>query len=189
MCTGCAPLPFGRRGNVRELLAAGRSVRVEPETQQDSEAVTLEALRAREGEEVGVSSWVPVTQADIDAFADLTHDHQYIHVDPERAAASPFGTTVAHGFLTLSLLSRFAYEARPRLKGTRMSVNYGFDRLRFVAPVPSGARLRGRFRLERVEDSGPGEVTLHWGVTVEIEGEDRPAIVADWITRAYLEEG
>lgn len=150
--------------------------------------MTLEALRAREGEEVGVSSWVRVTQADIDTFAELTGDRQYIHVDPERAAASPFGGTVAHGFLTLSLLSRFAYEARPRLAGMRMSVNYGFDRLRFVAPVPAGARLRGRFRLDGLEETGAGEVTLRWGVTVEVEGADRPAIVADWITRAYLEE-
>ena len=162
---------------------------MQPETGDDSEALTLEALRAREGEEVGVSGWVRITQADIDAFADLTDDHQYIHVDPERAASGPFGGTVAHGFLTLSQLARFGYEARPRLKGMRMSVNYGFDRVRFVAPVPSGARLRGRFRLARVEDSGPSEVTFHWDVTVEIEGEERPAIVADWITRAYLEEG
>lgn len=164
-------------------------VRVEPETEDHGRAVTLEALRARQGEEIGVSNWVRVTQAMIDAFAALTGDEQFIHVDPVRAAATPFGGTVAHGFLTLSLLSRFAYEARPRIEGTRMSVNYGFDRLRFVAPVPSGARLRGRFRLTGVEDGTPGEVTLRWQVKVEIEGNDRPALVADWITRAYLEGG
>lgn len=165
------------------------SVRVEPMTGGESREMTLEALRARAGEELGVSGWVPVMQEAIDTFAALTGDDQFIHVDPVRAAETPFGGTVAHGFLTLSLLSRFAREARPRLEGMRMSVNYGFDRVRFVAPVPAGARLRGRFRLTRVEDSGPGEVTLHWRVTVEIEGADRPALAADWITRAYLEAG
>lgn len=187
-CDGCS-LPWW---SSRDMFVSDPwrwSVRVQPETGNDSRALTLDQLRARAGEEVGVSGWVRVTQAEIDAFADLTHDHQYIHVDPERAAKTPYGGTVAHGFLTLSLLARFGYEARPRVAGMRMSVNYGFDRVRFVAPVPSGARLRGRFRLDRVEDSGPGEVTLHWDVTVEIEGEDRPALVADWITRAYLEEG
>lgn len=163
------------------------SLGAEPETGSAGGSVTLAQLRARTGAEIGVSSWLPVTQAEIDAFADLTHDHQYIHVDPARAAQTPFGGTVAHGFLTLALLSRFAYEARPAIAGTRLSVNYGFDRVRFVEPVPAGARLRGRFRLARVEDSAPGEATLHWQATVEIEGAGRPALVADWITRVYLE--
>jgi acyl dehydratase len=156
------------------------SLSAEPETGSAGGTVTLAQLRARTGAEVGVSSWVPVTQAEIDAFADLTHDHQYIHVDPARAARTPFGGTVA-------LLSRFACEARPAIAGTRLSVNYGFDRVRFVEPVPAGARLRGRFRLARVEDSASGEATLHWQATVEIEGAGRPALVADWITRVYLE--
>lgn len=159
-------------------------VRVQGKT---AEETTLAALRARVGGEVGVSGWVTVSQAMIDAFAEVTGDHQFIHVDPERAAGTPFGGTVAHGFLTLSLLSRFGYDARPRLAGTRMSLNYGFDRVRFVAPVPAGARLRGRFRLIGLDDATPGEVSFRWQVTVEIEGAERPALVADWLTRAYLE--
>lgn len=151
--------------------------------------MTLDELAALAGRELGVSGWVPVTQSEIDAFAALTGDDQFIHVDPVRAAETPFGGTVAHGFLTLSLLSRFAREARPRIAGARMGVNYGFDRVRFVAPVQAGSRVRGRFRLTGVERTAPGEATLHWQVTVEIEGVDRPALVADWITRTYLEAG
>ena len=156
------------------------------ETGAESREMTVDALAALEGEEVGVSSWLAVTQAMIDGFADLTDDHQYIHVDPARAAETPFGGTIAHGFLTLSLLAPLAYEVRPRPAGATMSVNYGFDRLRFVAPVRAGARIRARFRLDRLERDTPGQVTMHWGVTMEVEGEDRPALVADWITRAYL---
>ncbi len=151
--------------------------------------VALEALRARVGVEIGVSDWLTIGQDRIDAFADLCGDHQFIHVDPERAAATPFGGTIAHGFLTLSLLTWFAMGVRPRIEGTRHSVNYGFDRLRFVAPVPAGSRVRGRFRLTSLEEREPGEVTQHYEVTVEIEGGGRPALVADWITRAYLEDG
>jgi acyl dehydratase len=149
--------------------------------------IPLDALRALLGEEVGISDWLTVTQAQINAFADLSGDHQFIHVDPVRAAGTPFGGTIAHGFLTLSLLSWFAGDARPRIAGTRHSVNYGFDKLRFVAPVPAGNRVRGRFRLTGLEERVPGEVTQHYEVTVDIEGAERPALVADWITRAYLE--
>lgn len=147
----------------------------------------LDQLKTRVGDEVGISDWFAIGQAQIDAFADLTGDHQFIHVDPVRAAQTPFGGTIAHGFLTVSLLSWFAGNARPRIAGTRHSVNYGFDRLRFVAPVPSGAQVRGRFRLTRLDERVAGEVTQHYEVTVEIEGAERPALVADWITRAYLE--
>ena len=149
--------------------------------------IDLPALEARVGEEIGVSDWVTIDQPMIDAFADLTGDHQFIHVDPDRAAETPFGGTIAHGFMTLSLLTWFAAGVRPRIEGTRHSVNYGFDRLRFVAPVPSGARIRGRFRLTALEERVPGEITQHYEVTVEIEGGERPALVADWITRAFLE--
>ncbi len=156
--------------------------------------VPLEALRARVGEEIGVSDWLTIGQDRIDAFADLCGDHQFIHVDPARAAATPFGGTIAHGFLTLSLLTWFAAGVRPRIEGTRRSVNYGLDRLRFVAPVPAGSRVRGRFRLTSLDERKPGEVTQHYEVTVEIEGAEvesggRPALVADWITRAYLGAG
>ena len=151
--------------------------------------VPLEDLRARVGEEIGVSDWLTIGQDRIDAFADLTGDHQFIHVDPERAAETPFGGTIAHGFLTLSLLTWFAAGVRPRIEGTRHGVNYGFDRVRFVAPVPAGSRVRGLFRLTSLEERAPGEVTQHYEVTVEIEGGARPALVADWITRSYLEAG
>lgn len=163
---------------------------MESEAQGEATAgtMTLDELAARAGHEIGLSGWVKVTQGEIDAFAALTGDDQFIHVDPVRAARTPLGGTVAHGFLTLSLLSRFAREARPSIAGTAMSLNYGFDRVRFVAPVPAGGRIRGRFRLDRVVRDTPGEATLHWQVTVEIEGGARPALVADWITRAYLEE-
>jgi len=147
----------------------------------------LAQLKTRVGDEVGISDWFAIGQAQIDAFADLTGDHQFIHVDPVRAAATPFGGTIAHGFLTVSLLSWFAGNARPRIAGTRHSVNYGFDKLRFVAPVPAGSRVRGRFQLTRLDERVPGEVTQHYQVTVEIEEAERPALVADWITRAYLE--
>ena len=149
--------------------------------------VPLAALEAQVGDEIGVSDWLTIDQKMIDAFADLCGDHQFIHVDPERAARTPFGGTIAHGFMTLSLLTWFAAGVRPRIEGTRHSVNYGFDRLRFIAPVPSGARIRARFRLTKLDQRGAGAITQHYEVTVEIEGGDRPALVADWITRAYLE--
>lgn len=149
--------------------------------------VTLDALRGLVGQEVGVSRWIGVDQAMIDAFADLTDDHQFIHVDPARARAeTPFGGTIAHGFLTLSLLPAMARSARPAIAGVRMGVNYGFERIRFLAPVPAGARLRGRFTLAELDERAPGEVTLAWDVTVEIEGGARPALAARWISRQYL---
>ena len=159
------------------------------EMNQEHRHVPLEDLRARVGEEIGVSDWLTIGQDRIDAFADLCGDHQFIHVDPARAAETPFGGTIAHGFLTLSLLTWFATGVRPRIEGTRHSVNYGFDRLRFVAPVPAGSRVRGRFRLTSLNERVPGEVTQHYEVTVEIEEGGRPALVADWITRAYLGAG
>jgi acyl dehydratase len=149
--------------------------------------VPLETLKAQVGEEIGVSGWLTIGQDRIDAFADLCGDHQFIHVDPERAEATPFGCTIAHGFLTVSLITWFAVGVRPWIEGTRHGVNYGFDRLRFVAPVPVNSRLRGRFRLISLEERVHGEITQHYEVTVEIEGEPRPALAADWITRSYLE--
>jgi acyl dehydratase len=134
------------------------------------------------GQEIGVSSWHLVDQLRIDAFADVTKDHQFIHVDPLRAAReTPFGTTIAHGFLSLSLLSAFAYEVLPSIEGTVMSVNYGFDKLRFVSPVRSGARVRGRFKLIEATQRAPKELLSRTHVTVDIEGEDKPALVADWL--------
>lgn len=139
------------------------------------------------GQVIGLSGWREVSQADIDRFADATGDPQFIHVDPVRAAAeTPFGGTIAHGFLTLSLLSAFGLEALPRIAGRRMGVNYGFDRVRFVAPVRSGARVRGRFVLTALERRAPHELMMRYAVSVEIEGGNKPALVADWLTLAVL---
>ncbi|RMF41862.1 MAG: MaoC family dehydratase [Alphaproteobacteria bacterium] len=143
----------------------------------------LEALR---GSEVGRSRWFTLDQPRIDAFAGITEDDYFIHTDPDRAAAeSPFGGTIAHGFLTLSLLSAMAYDALPTVRGRRWQVNYGFDRIRFVAPVPSGARVRGIFALVALTRDAPDQISLRHAVTVEIENAPRPAIAAEWLTRIW----
>ncbi|MFE9085132.1 MaoC family dehydratase [Brevundimonas sp. NPDC003935] len=133
------------------------------------------------GQEVGVSRWIEVDQARIDAFARITEDEQFIHVDPERARATPFGGTIAHGFLTLSLASAMSYDAVAPLDGVVMGVNYGFDKLRFLAPVPAGSKVRGRFKLLSAEDKGGGRWLLKHELTVEIEGGDKPALIAEWL--------
>ena len=133
------------------------------------------------GQEVGVSKWFDVTQARIDSFADCTEDHQFIHVDPEAAKATPFGGTIAHGFLTLSLASAMSYDAVAPLEDVVMGVNYGFDKLRFVAPVPAGSRIRGRFKLLSAEDRGGGRWLLKHELTIQIEGGDKPALIAEWL--------
>jgi len=138
-------------------------------------------LQSLIGQEVGVSRWITVDQARIDAFARVTEDEQFIHVDPERAKATPFGGTIAHGFLTLSLASAMSYDAVAPLDGVVMGVNYGFDKLRFLAPVPAGSRVRGRFRLLSAEDKGGGRWLLKHELTVEIEGADKPALIAEWL--------
>ena len=142
---------------------------------------SLDQIRARAGSEVGVSSWLKVDQGRIEAFADATEDRQFIHVDPDAAARTPFGGTIAHGFLTLSLLSRMAAEATLVPEGLKMAVNYGFDRIRFLAPVRSGSQVRGRFTLDSIEEKAPGQWLLRHTVTVEIEGEEKPALTAVWL--------
>src|SRR6476469_6729976 len=141
----------------------------------------IDEIRARTGTEVGVSSWLSIDQARIDEFADATDDHQFIHVDPEAAAKTQFGSTIAHGFLTLSLLSRMAADAMLVPEGVKLAVNYGFDRVRFLAPVKSGKRVRGRFTLDSIEEKAPGQWLLRHTVTVEIEGEQKPALTAVWL--------
>ena len=141
----------------------------------------VDALQGLIGQEVGVSRWIEVSQARIDAFADCTEDHQFIHVDPEAARATPFGGTIAHGFLTLSLASAMSYDAVRPLDRVVMGVNYGFDKLRFLAPVPAGSRIRGRFRLLAADDKGQGRWLLKHELTVEIEGGDKPALIAEWL--------
>ena len=138
-------------------------------------------LQSLIGQEVGVSRWITVDQARIDAFARITEDEQFIHVDPERARATPFGGTIAHGFLTLSLASAMSYDAVAPLDGVVMGVNYGFDKLRFLAPVPAGSRVRGRFKLLSADDKGGGRWLLKHELTVEIKGAEKPALIAEWL--------
>jgi acyl dehydratase len=147
---------------------------------------SIEDIQSRVGSEVGVSDWILIDQARIDAFAEITEDPQFIHIDPEAAAKTPFGGTVAHGFLTLSLLSRMASDAMLRPDGVKMGVNYGFEKVRFMAPVRSGRRVRGRFTLVRFEEKRPGQWQFVHNVMVEIEGEEKPALVADWIGLIFV---
>lgn len=148
------------------------------------EITSVAALRGRIGEEIAVSEWIDVTQARIDQFAEATDDRQWIHVNPERATAeSPFGTSIAHGFLTLSLLTTLAHGAMT-VAGLAMAVNYGLNRVRFIAPVPAGSRVRGHFTPAALDEIRGG-VQVTWKVTIEREGEDRPCCVAEWLVRYY----
>ena len=146
----------------------------------------LEDIQARIGSEIGVSAWIPIDQQAIDTFADVTGDHQFIHVDPEAAARTPFGGTVAHGFLTLSLLSQMAAGVMLVPPTIRMAVNYGFEKIRFIAPVRSGKNVRGRFTLVSAEEKRPGQWQFLHHVVVEIEGEEKPALTADWIGMIFV---
>jgi acyl dehydratase len=147
---------------------------------------SLAEIRSRIGDEVGVSSWLTIDQHRIDEFADATEDRQFIHVDPEAAGRTPFGGTIAHGFLSLSMLSRMAAEAMLVPDSIKMAVNYGLDRVRFIAPVKSGKRIRGRFRLDSVEEKAAGQMLLRHTVTVEIEGEEKPALTAEWLGLIFV---
>ena len=150
--------------------------------------ISLDAYQAMVGREIGVSSWHLVDQKRIDIYVDVIEDHQFIHVDPVRAKAeTAFGTPIAHGFLTMSLMSIMSYEVMPVISGTTMGVNYGFDKLRFISPVRSGSRVRGRFTLAEAKLRKPKELQSRTSVTVEIEGEEKPALVADWIGLIYFE--
>jgi acyl dehydratase len=144
---------------------------------------SLRDLERRVGEEVGVSPWIEVTQERIDTFAKAIDDFQWIHVDAARAKDSPFGGTIAHGFLTLSLLSHLS-ERTFGFTDRRMGINYGLNRVRFTAPVPSGARVRARFTLAKYERL-EGGVQVTWNTVVEIEGQEKPALVAEWLGRHY----
>lgn len=140
------------------------------------------------GKEIGLSQWRLVTQDMINQFAGATDDHQWIHVDEEKAKKTPFGGTIAHGFLTLSLLSTLAYEALPELEGAAMGINYGFDKVRFMSPVKTGARVRARFLLDDAEIRPSGRVVFHYGVTVEVEKLKKPALTAQWLIVAVMGE-
>ena len=145
----------------------------------------IQELRTLQGQEVGASDWLEITQSRVNDFADATEDHQWIHIDVERAKTdSPFGSTIAHGFLTLSLLPHFAAQAFTVRGDFKMGINYGLNRLRFVSPVTVGSRVRGRFTLQSVEEVVNG-AQITWTVTVEAEGKQKPALVAEWLVRYY----
>ena len=147
---------------------------------------SLDEIRSKVGQEIGASEWILVDQPRIDAFAEVTEDHQFIHVDPVAAGKTPFGGTIAHGFLSLSLLSRMAADVFLIPQGVKMAVNYGFERVRFLAPVRSGKRVRGRFTLVAVEEKRPGQWQFVHNVTVEIEDEPKPALTAEWIGLIFV---
>ena len=138
------------------------------------------------GKETGVSDWLQIDQERINQFADVTEDHQFIHVNPEAAKATPFGTTVAHGFLTLSMLSKLAESCVIIVDGVKMGVNYGFEKVRFVNPVKSGKRIRAHFTLMSADQKIPGQWSFKYGVKVEVEGEDKPALVAEWLSMQFV---
>ncbi len=148
--------------------------------------MTLEEVQSHVGQEVGVSDWFPMDQDRISAFADITEDHMFLHVDPEAAAATPFGGTIAHGLLTLSMMPVMAYQVVPGIAGTKMGVNYGYNKIRFMAPVRSGKRIRGRFVVKSVEPKAGGRMQITHDATIEIEGEDKPALAGEWITMVWM---
>ncbi len=146
-----------------------------------------EAIKALVGEVVGTSAWVEVTQERINKFAEATGDFQFIHIDAEKAKLTPFGGTIAHGFLTLSLIPLLTQESDcPRPEGVKMGVNYGGNKTRFLAPVRSGKRVRGVFKLLELEEKRPGQWQQVMETTVEIEGEDKPALITEWISQFFV---
>ena len=148
---------------------------------------TLEQMQARVGADFGVTDWMLIDQPMVNTFAKLTQDEYFIHVDPERAAReTPYGGTIVHGFFTLSMLAQMGYQACPAVEGTKSGVNYGFNRLRFVSPVKTGSRVRGHFKLKSFEVDPGKRWTATWDVSVEIEGEGKPAIVAEWLNAGFL---
>lgn len=149
--------------------------------------ITPQALAAMAGETLGTSEWVLVDQAMINKFADATGDHQFIHVNEEMAKMTPFGGTIAHGFLTLSLFPMLMAKSDcPRVEGVKMGVNYGGNKVRFLAPVRSGKRVRAQFKLLELEEKRPGQWQQTLEFSVEIEGEDKPALIAEWISQFFV---
>lgn len=148
--------------------------------------IGLAGLEQMIGEDLGCSGWRVVDQEMIDAFAALTGDFNFLHVDEALAAKTEFGGTIAHGFLTLSLVAPMGYEVCPSVEGTRQIVNYGFNRIRFIAAVKAGSRVRARFRLDKFEQPAPDRWQSTFGVSVEIEGSAKPALVAEWVTAGFL---
>ncbi len=149
--------------------------------------LSVEELKAKVDQDLGTSRWFPVPQERIDQFADLTEDPQWIHLDAERAAKeTPFGGTIAHGFLSLSLLSAMAMDVVPGVQGTVMGINYGFDKVRFLNPVRSGSQVRGHFKLAGVEPRGDNQLLIRYAISVEIDGVEKPAIACEWLSLIVL---
>jgi acyl dehydratase len=152
-----------------------------------SKILTPDTIEDALGKEIGVSDWYEITQENVNKFADVTSDHQFIHVDEAKAAASPFGGTIAHGFYTLSMLSHFAETGCGVIvEGTKMGVNYGCEKLRFIQPVRVGSRIRGRSILSAAVEKNPGQYLFTSQMTVEIEGIEKPALIADWLTMVFV---
>ncbi len=149
--------------------------------------MTADEVRARVGSELGVSDWIEIDQRTIDTFAEVTRDRYFIHIDPARAAQTPFGGTIAHGFLTLSMLAHMAYQVCPGIARTKTQLNYGFNRIRFVAPVPVDARIRGRFLLKDFSANSDRWQAIY-DVVVEIEGKPKPALAAEWVAAGLFED-
>ena len=147
--------------------------------------MNLQDLQAKVGENLGTSDWYEMGQDRINQFADATEDHQYIHVDPEKAKNSPFGQTIAHGFLTMAMLAPFLEYGLPKIDA-KMMVNYGFEKVRFLAPVKSGKRIRGHFKLLSLTEKRPGQWQATLEATVEIEGEEKPALIAEWVIQLFV---
>lgn len=149
--------------------------------------LTTDTLQSAVGAEIGVSDWFEVTQENVNTFADVTKDHQFIHIDPVEAAKTPFGGTIAHGFYTMSMLSHFAENGCGiTIEDAKMGVNYGCDKLRFIQPVRVGSRIRGRSILTSVVEKNPGQFLFTQTITVEIEGSEKPALIAEWLTMAFV---
>jgi acyl dehydratase len=148
-------------------------------------AIKVSEIAGKVGETMGTSDWIEVGQERINQFAECTGDHQFIHINPEMAKMTPFGTTIAHGFLTLSLLPLMSETAAASVEGARMCVNYGLNKLRFITPVKNGKKVRGHFKLTGYDEKSPGQHLLTQEVTVEIEGEDKPALVAETLTLLF----
>ena len=145
----------------------------------------FQELQTKIGQPFGTSDWFLIDQARINAFADATEDHQFIHINPEMAKMTPFGGTIAHGFLTVSMLAAMMEQGGPKLQ-VQMAINYGFNKLRFLTPVKSGKRIRGHFKLLELTEKKPGQWQQIVEATVEIEGEAKPALVAEWITMLFV---
>lgn len=154
----------------------------------NKETLTADQIKGRVGQNIGTSKWFTVDQKRIDEFAHATEDHQFIHVDVERAKKeTPFGGTIAHGFLTLSLLAPMGYDALPAVANRAMGINYGLDKVRFLSPVRAGSRVRGHYKLVDVTQRSPKELLFKYEVTVEIEGQERPALIAESLGMAVLQ--